>query len=183
MNLEQMLLAVSAVSSGALVVATAWIAIATLRGVRTQMHVQTFTEYTRRYAEILEALPWDIASPSCTVDPAGLPADQREALMRALRRYFNLCWEELHLRRSKKIDDMTWRIWEAGISDTMRSPCVRAGWQSLRTEYNYGGLGGDFVKFIDNAIELAAGPVLAQSSAASLPTDATPSGQTTGVGH
>lgn len=139
----------SAVLTGALVVATAWIAIATLRGVRAQMHVQTFTEYTRRYAEIAGSLPWDAASPDCSVEPAKMTEQEREQLLRTMRRYFNLCWEELHLRRTAKIDDATWKIWAAGIQDSLRSGCFRASWVMLRSEYDYGGLGHEFVEFID----------------------------------
>lgn len=152
MSLEEVALVASSVSAVALVLATAWIAIATLRGVGNQMHVQTFTEYTRRYADITEALLWDFASPTCPTKPDELSSDQRERLLRGLRRYFNLCWEELHLYRSGKIDQKTWAIWEAGILDTLRSPCVRACWSALRTEYKYGGLGGEFVSFIDGAL-------------------------------
>lgn len=151
MSLEQAALIASAVSAGALVLATAWIAIATLRGVQAQMHVQTFTEYTRRYSDIADSLPADFASPSCTTDPTAMPPEGRAALLRAMRRYFNLCWEELHLRRAGKIDGRTWTIWEAGVRDTMRSPCVRACWSMLRDEYDYGGLGREFVQFIGEA--------------------------------
>lgn len=140
---------VSAGFSAALVVATAWIAIATLRGVRAQMHVLTFTEYTRRYAEIASALPWDAASPSCSVEPAKMPEQEREQLLRTMRRYFNICWEELHLHRTAKIDDATWKIWDAGIQDSLRSGCFRSSWVLLRSEYDYGGLGHEFVEFID----------------------------------
>lgn len=79
MSIDQAALVASSFSAVALVIATAWVAITTLRGVTAQMHVQTFTEYTRRYTEITEDLPSDFASPTCSIHLDGLATGSESA--------------------------------------------------------------------------------------------------------
>lgn len=148
-------------------------ALGTVRGLRDQLFLQTFTEYTRRYADVLDRLPFDAGRPSAEADLSRFPKEAREDFLKTMRRYFNLCWEELHLHKCKRINKATWQIWRTGIEDTLRSPHFRAAWEELRTEYTSA---PDFVRFVDRATEWTpAKPILAVAPAIATRDDAPPS--------
>lgn len=125
-----------------------------LRSVRDQLWLQTFSEYTRRYLDILDSLPEEARVPDESLDPNELRPAERRKLLISLRRYFNLCSEEFYLRKRKRIDAETWRIWESGIQATMRLPTFRNGWTILGPEYAYF---AGFHAFMEDVIS-AAGP-------------------------
>jgi hypothetical protein len=108
-----------------------------IRSVRDELWLQTFSDYTRRYLDILDSLPEEARVPEGSVDPEALLPDERRRLLISLRRYFNLCSQEFYLRNRKRIDTETWRIWESGIRATMRLPTFRTGWGILGKEYAY----------------------------------------------
>jgi len=88
--------------------------------------------------------------------------------MKCMRRYFNLCWEEMHLHKGGKIDRKTWDIWAAGTRDTLRSPFFQAAWTELRPEYTYGGHAKEFIAMIEASMaKPPAGP--AEASTKSIP--------------
>jgi len=111
--------------------------IVTLRGIRDQLWLSTFSEYTARYSEVMEDVPFAARDPHGPFDLDSLPIDQRERVLGAVRKYANLCSEELFLYRRGRIDKETWNIWQTGIRDTMRTPCFGRGWELVRGEYEY----------------------------------------------
>jgi len=151
-NIEQTLALLLVLVTLGLGIATLAVAIVTVRGFRDQLQLQTFAEYTRRYNELIEALPFEAAVPSPSIELGRLEPNQRERVMKTMRRYFNLCWEELHLHKSGKIDAKTWEIWVAGIRDTLRSPFFRQAWGELQAEYSYGGHAQEFIEMIEGSI-------------------------------
>jgi hypothetical protein len=151
-TLEQTLSLLLVVGTLVLAIATLAVAIVTVRGFRDQLQLQTFSEYTRRYNELIDALPFGAGGPAPSIELRGLEPSERERVMKTMRRYFNLCWEELHLHKSGKIDAKTWEIWVAGIRDTLRSPFFREAWRDLKAEYGYGGHAQEFIEMIDGSI-------------------------------
>ena len=131
----------------ALVLATALLVWVTLKGIREQLWLMTFSEYTRRYAEIMDVLPFEARRPGGHFDPAALSAAEREKMLGAMRRYLNLCSEEQYLRNRNRIDPETWEIWRTGIRDTVRLPLFKFAWEVLRPEYDYY---SDFCTFMDS---------------------------------
>jgi len=134
---------------GAVVVGAAAIFIA-LRGVRNQLWLQTFSEYTRRYAEIVRDLPTEARSPTGNWELSSTDAETSETVLRAARSYLNLCSEEFYLHSRGRIDKETWAIWRLGMEETFRLPWMRTSWRSLRDEYSYF---GPFCEFVENCIE------------------------------
>src|SRR5690242_6019080 len=72
-----------------------------VRGVKNQLRLGVFTEYTKRYADSRRGMrpEWRrTANRSLPAD--NLSAEDRESLLAAMRSYFNLCSEEyfLHTR-------------------------------------------------------------------------------------
>jgi hypothetical protein len=121
----------------------------TLRGLRDQLWLTTFAEYTRRYSEITRMLPADSREPGASFEIEALPRDERGRVVNAVRDYLNLCSEEFYLHSRKRIDDETWRIWELGIAETVRLPWIQETWASVKREYSYY---PSFCEFVDHLV-------------------------------
>jgi hypothetical protein len=109
----------------------------TIQGMRNQLWLHTFSEYTRRYAEVVRDLPSDSRRPGSSFDLQALPADERDRVLNAARAYLNLTSEEFFLHSRGRIDDETWSIWRTGIEQTVRLPWLREAWVDLEPEYEY----------------------------------------------
>ena len=88
-------------------------AVIALRGVRDQLWLQTFAEYTRRYGEIARELPSEARDPGGRFVLTELDKAEQGRVLNIARAYLNLCSEEYFLHSRGKIDDETWRIWRA----------------------------------------------------------------------
>lgn len=143
-------------------VATVLVALAglwiTLRGIRDQLWLQTFAEYTRRYSEIVRELPSESRRPGSAFSLDALNPDERGRVLNAARAYLNLTSEEFFLHSRGRIDDETWRIWKTGIAQTVRLPWLRLAWQELEIEYSY------FEKYCRFIAECLAEPALGSGS-------------------
>ena len=115
------------------------------------MWLQTFSDYTRRYDDILDRLPEEARVPEETLNLDDLGTAERRRLLVGLRRYFNLCSEEFYLRKRRRIDSETWKIWESGIRATMRLPTFRRAWEIIGPEYGYF---EDFQAFMQGVVDL-----------------------------
>ncbi len=103
-----------------------------------QIRAQMFSEYTRRYNEIILNMPSE--SSDGTNEPS---ADA----MKYLRLYFDLCSEEYHLWKRGMIEAEVWEMWEEGMQNAMKSPLYSKAWEKLRGEYN-----GDFRGFFQDEV-------------------------------
>ncbi len=120
-----------------------------LRGVRRQMWLSTFFDYTKRYAEIVDRLPPGVRVPSDVLKLSDLPPAERERILSALRQYFNLCSEEHYLAGQRVLDRKTWGIWSTGIKDAFRNSVFRDGWVLVRVEYE---MYPEFCIFMDQLV-------------------------------
>ena len=77
----------------ATVLASAIAIFVTLRSVREQLWLQTFSEYTRRYNEIVKSLPSAARARDSAYDLSALDARERGEVLNAARSYINLCSE------------------------------------------------------------------------------------------
>src|SRR5919204_1171163 len=84
----------------------------TLRGLRHELWLQTFAEYTRRYSEIVMNLPSESRRPGGAFDLSQLGSDQRNLVLNSVRAYLNLYSEEFYLKGRGRIDGETWDIWK-----------------------------------------------------------------------
>jgi hypothetical protein len=119
----------------------------TLRGLRNQLWLTTFAEYTGRYSDITRRLPAESRRPGGDFDIEQLSETERGSILNAVREYMNLCSEEFYLHGRKKIDDETWSIWEVGMKETVRLPWIQETWTSIRAEYSSY---PEFREFIDS---------------------------------
>lgn len=124
------------VASGIATVLVAMVAVfVQIKGVRDQLWLHTFAEYTRRYSEITAKLPSESRHPGSSFSLATLPPDQRDEVINTARAYLNLCSEEFYLHNRRKIDHDTWDIWRAGMRTTLQLPWIQQTWPLLRPEY------------------------------------------------
>ena len=132
---------------------------AALRGVREQLRLQVFLEFTRRYNELVLDLPEGARDPR--VDPDTVSRIDPAALRRFARGYFNLCSEEHFLQRQKKIEPTIWSIWCSGIDNVLRLSWLRSLWGELRVEYEpY----REFADFMDERVAQAGNAELSTRS-------------------
>ena len=122
-------------ASLAAVVVSALAIVAGLKGVRDQMRVTVFLEYTERYAKIMQSMPFPAREPGSGYQLASQSDEERHRVLGVFREYLNLCSEEKWLHDQKRIDHATWKIWETGMQDVARFPSFREAWSLLEPEY------------------------------------------------
>jgi len=83
-----------------------------IKGVNQQLFIQNYSEYTKRYQDIILQFPERINE----VDYALLAnKGEYEKTMRAMRQYFDLCFEEYFLNKHNKLDTIIWKPWQSGM--------------------------------------------------------------------
>jgi hypothetical protein len=138
---------------GVLVV-TAVAVYVTLRGLRDQLWLQTFTDYTRRYLNVIEDLPDAARLPAGQWSAEAVSGEDRRAIDRAIRRYLNLCSEEFYLHSRGRIDRQTWEVWRNGMRATMALPAFQDGWARVGPDYAYY---AEFHLFMADIVKAVAG--------------------------
>ena len=96
---------------------------------RLQNKILMFSEYTRRYQEILINMPQSIFDGTGEMDA--------KAKM-YMRLYFDLCSEEYHLWEKGMIPNQVWEMWKEGMQITTNRPVYKTAWEELSGEYNNG---------------------------------------------
>lgn len=123
------------VASLAAVVVSALAIVAGLTGVRDQMRVTVFLEYTERYSEVMQNMPYAAREPGSGYQLSSQSDEERQRVLGVFREYLNLCSEEKWLHDQKRIDHPTWKIWETGMQDVARFPSFHEAWSLLELEY------------------------------------------------
>jgi hypothetical protein len=118
----------------------------TLRAQKWQANAQIFLAYTGRYDDIMSSFPKD-AFEAHVGAAAEAPPVTPELRVAALR-YLNLCSEEFHLYRCRYLDRAVWKMWEAELLRTLRTPLFRREWAALRGEFQ---AYLEFMEFVDVA--------------------------------
>lgn len=132
MNATQWIVLISA----AAVAVSAVAIVAGLKGVRDQMRVTVFLEYTERYAQIMKNMPHEAREPGSGYQLASQSSEERLRVLAVFREYLNLCSEEKWLHDQRRIDNPTWKIWECGMQDVARFPPFPEAWSVLKSEYD-----------------------------------------------
>lgn len=80
---------------------------------------------TGQYRLIIERLPVE------ALFGEQIPPDTHVGLLPYFYRYFDLCNEQIFLRRQKRITDKTWENWIDGIKSNMQRPAFAAAWAEI----------------------------------------------------
>jgi hypothetical protein len=138
-----------------------------LRIFNKQLTVQIYSDYTKRYQEIIVRLPEDINE--MDFDLASRP--DYDAVMRGLRTYFDLCFEEWDLHERKLISKGIWGIWSGGIGTALSKPAFIQAWSVVDRSSDYG---GEFEAFIARSIATASSKLSAAMRSADSQPNADP---------
>lgn len=112
-----------------------------------QLTLQHFSDYTKRYQEIILNFPEDINSATFVL----IGRDDYNKTMRYLRAYLDLCYEEWYLNECALIDKNIdiWNIWKGGMETAFSKTAFHQAWEIIRTDSNFGVA---FSEFIDSCI-------------------------------
>jgi len=121
------------------------------------MRLQFLTDYTKRYQEIIRDFPENVNELDFDLEKGRGTAEgdaRFEKTMRAMRTYFDLCFEEWDLRQRKELDDRAWRTWSGGMATAFRKPAFRQAWARITRPHdtNYGDA---FKVFVDRLMDPA----------------------------
>ena len=114
-----------------------------LRQLSRQIKLQSFSDYTRRYQEIVLHFPEDINEPGFVLRGR----QDYDQTMRNMRAYFDLSYEEWFLQRQKLIDSRFWRVWRVGIKTAMSKSAFKQAWEIIKADSRFG---AEFEDFIEN---------------------------------
>jgi hypothetical protein len=109
---------------------------------RKQMILQHFSDYTKRYQEIIQKFPEDVNTPDFQFDPS---RNDNDLTMRAMRAYFDLCFEEWYLWKREYLDKETWEIWKKGMITALSKQAFQTAWEKIKSDTEYG---HDFLNFV-----------------------------------
>lgn len=110
-----------------------------LGSLRKQINLQNYSDYTKRYQEIVLNFPENVNSPDFKL--SSLNKGSRDKTMRYMRAYFDLCFEEWDLNNRRLIDKNSWKVWEGGTKTALSKTAFKQAWKVIResgTKYGDG---------------------------------------------
>jgi hypothetical protein len=132
----------AAITFGGLVVV-----VCQLRSLNRQTRLQNFAEYTMRYQQIVLNFPEDINSKDFLLKGR----EDYDKVMRYMRAYFDLCFEEWYLHQRQLIEGDFWTIWFEGMRTALAKPAFQQAWQVMKADTNFG---PEFSKFAEDRMLL-----------------------------
>ena len=97
------------------------------RRAEQQSNRMFFAEYTKRYQEIILAMPDDVFAGTAQVN---------NTTLKYMRLYFDLCSEEYHLYMDGQVPEDVWENWVEGMRITTNLQLYRQCWDRLKGQYN-----------------------------------------------
>ena len=97
-----------------------------------------FAEYTKRYQEIVLAMPSEVFLGTAMINGE---------TKKYMQLYFDLCSEEYHLHQDGIIPDDVWNYWRDGMRIVMKIEMYKLCWNALKGMYNK-----DFYRFFENEV-------------------------------
>jgi hypothetical protein len=117
-----------------------------VRELKKQITLQNYSEYTRRYSEIVLRFPEDINEDTFILQGR----EDYNCVMRNMRVFFDLSFEEWDLYDRRLIDCKSWRVWRGGIRTAMGKPAFQQAWRVIERDTRYG---ESFERFIESSIQ------------------------------
>jgi hypothetical protein len=141
----------AAVASG---IAALLAVIIQLRIFNKQLTIQIYSDYTKRFQEVVLSLPESAFDAKFKLSQG----PDYDRLMVAMRIYFDLCFEEWHLHERKLVNEDIWRVWRKGMQIALYRPAFFHAWPVIKNSSAYG---EKFDAFIDKLNPDMAGLTLA----------------------
>lgn len=99
-----------------------------------QLQLQQFADYTKRYQDIVFRFPEEINQPDFQL--AEHP--EYRAIMRCMRSYFDLSFEEWQLHRREFLDEQTWQVWRGGMKTALSNAAFQQAWDIVKQDTRFG---------------------------------------------
>lgn len=105
-----------------------------MRKLTNQLMIQQFSDYTKRYQEIILHFPEGINENSFVL------TDRKDydQVMRYMRAYFDMCYEQWLLNTRKLLDEKMWADWKSGMGSAFSKPAFRQAWRIIKEDSNFG---------------------------------------------
>ena len=116
-----------------------------MKKMNNQLVIQQFSDYTKRYQEIILHFPENINEQTFDFSKD----TDKNKTMRYMRAYFDLSFEEWHLNQRKLIDAKTWTVWEGGIKTALSKTAFINAWLEIKKDTGYG---QEFEQFINASL-------------------------------
>jgi hypothetical protein len=113
-----------------------------------QLKLNFFSDYTKRYQEIVLNFPENINQQD--FDYRNLTEENRNKTLRYMRVYFDLCSEEYDLYRAGYISDRVWNNWKEGIEFAFSKKAFYDAWNIIKMDTIYY---PEFTKWIKTIIK------------------------------
>jgi polyphosphate kinase 2 (PPK2 family) len=99
-----------------------------------QLALRNYAEYSKRYEAILVNFPDDIKSQNFNLKAR----PDYEQIMRQMRVYVDLSYEEWYLNKQGLVDREMWESWKAGVEAMFSKPAFQQAWQIIKQDSKYG---------------------------------------------
>jgi hypothetical protein len=116
-----------------------------MRKLSEQLMIQQFSDYTKRYQEIILHFPENINEANFVL--ASHP--ENTSTMRYMRAYFDLCFEEWYLNQRRLIDKEIWKVWKGGMEAALSKPAFKQAWGQIKQDTSFG---KEFEEFIGSTL-------------------------------
>ncbi|HEY3487437.1 MAG TPA: hypothetical protein VGL10_05175 [Gammaproteobacteria bacterium] len=107
-----------------------------------QLSLRNYAEYSKRYEAILVNFPNDIKALNFNLKAR----QDYEQIMRYMRVYVDLCYEEWYLNKQRLVDRKIWASWKAGVEAMFSKPAFQQAWQIIKADSKYG---AEFAEFLE----------------------------------
>jgi len=119
-----------------------------VRILKRQLKLNFFSEYTKRYQEIILHFPENINSTDFSFEK--LDSKVKDGTMRYMRVYFDLCGEEYNLNQEEYIEKAIWNYWEDGMKSAFSKKAFKEAWIIIKKDTQYK---DEFVKWVDGIMQ------------------------------
>ncbi len=109
-----------------------------------QLFIQNYIAYTERYQNIIKQFPENINQGTFILKQKN---ENYSSTMRAMRQYYDLCFEEFWLYKNKKISKKVWLLWCSGMRFAFSKSAFVSAWKIIKTDTQYS---NEFVIFVEN---------------------------------
>jgi len=106
--------------------------------------IQNINEFTQRYSDIVYNFSEKIIIEDLPI--ASLNEYDKYKLIREMRRYFDLCFDEYMMQKREYITEDVWSVWRGGMRRAMERKPFRDSWTILKKDTAYG---DEFDTFMD----------------------------------
>jgi hypothetical protein len=85
-------------------------------------------------------------------DLLNLNNEDYDKLMRKMRQYFDLCFEEWYLNSRGLLDSNFWYLWSGGMTTALSKPAFVDAWNIIKIHTVYGASFENFVEHKINSV-------------------------------